>query len=75
MSSEHILEQILAEIKHLRADLVGPATGRKQVPEAVAMRIIYTLCAVIVMLATWFTGAKHFLVGDAAASSQEDVRK
>ena len=72
--SDQLLEQILVEIKHLRAELVGPATGRKQVPEGIAMRIIYTLCAVIVMLTTWFTGAKHLLIGDASASSQEQPR-
>lgn len=72
--SDQLLEQILHELKAMRADLIGPATGRKQVPEAIAMRIIYTLCAVIVMLSAWFTGAKH-LIGDAAASSQEYVKK
>ena len=72
--SDQLLEQILAELKHLRADLIGPATGRKQIPEAIAMRIVYTLCAVIVMLSAWFTGAKHF-IGDALASSQEYLKK
>jgi hypothetical protein len=72
--SDQLLEQILVELKHLRADLVGPATGRKQVPEAIAMRIIYTLCGVIVMLSAWFTGAKH-LIGDASASSQDVASK